>query len=232
MSKNLVIILSGGTGRRVANDLPKQFLTLKGKSILAHTIESFESHPGVHHIFIVSHGEYLDRTGNIVREGRYKKVVRILKGGVQRQDSSRLGVAAANPGEYENVLIHDAARPFVGHELLDRILEGLTENEAINVAIPSSDTVIKIDEDHFVESVPDRKYIRRVQTPQAFKTELIREAHRLAREKGITDATDDCSLVLKLGLSNVYVVEGSVLNIKITYPFDLCLAEKMLELED
>lgn len=227
-----MIILAGGTGRRIAEELPKQLLELKGKTILAHTIERFESHPGIHHIFIVSHGDYLKRTRAIVEAGGYKKVFKILRGGAQRQDSSRTGVIAAEPGGYENVLIHDAARPFVNHELIDRILEGLKEHDAINVAIPSSDTVIRIDDENIIQEVPDRRYLRRVQTPQAFKLDLIREAHWQAPGNGITNATDDCSLVLNLGLSNVYVVEGSPLNIKITYPIDLHLAEKIVDMKE
>jgi len=232
MSKNLVIILAGGTGSRIAEELPKQLLELKGKTILAHTIDRFESHPGIHHIYIVSHGDYLGRTKTIVREAGYGKVVKILKGGLLRQDSSRIGVIAAEPGEYENVLIHDAARPFVSRKLIAGILTGLKAHDAINVAIPSADTVIRVDEGNFIEAVPDRRTLRRVQTPQGFKLELIREAHRLALSRGITGATDDCSLVLGLGLSNVYVVEGSPLNIKITYPIDLYLAEKIMEMEE
>ncbi len=232
MNKNLVIILAGGTGSRVAGELPKQLLELKGKTILAHTVERFEFHPDIHHIFIVSNAGFLEQTREIIREAGYKKVVKILQGGEQRQDSSRIGVNAAETDEYENVLIHDAARPFIGRDLVDRILEALKTHDAINVAIPSSDTVIRIDETHFIRDVLDRRFLRRVQTPQAFKMKLIREAHRLAPKAALTNATDDCSLVLNQDLSRVFVVEGSSLNIKITYPIDLLLAEKILDSMD
>lgn len=228
MKKNLALILAGGSGSRIDGALPKQFLLLDGKTILQHSIEKFENHPQVEHIFIVIHGDYIDRTREIVRGSGYKKVVKILKGGDTRQDSSRIGVTAANPGEYENVLIHDAARPFVSKEIIDNILSALETHSAVNVAVPSPDTVIEIDAENFIKNVPDRKYLRRVQTPQAFKMELIREAHRLALENNITDATDDCSLILKLNLAPIYVVEGSERNIKITYPLDLQLAEILI----
>ncbi|MCX6583394.1 MAG: 2-C-methyl-D-erythritol 4-phosphate cytidylyltransferase [Candidatus Aminicenantes bacterium] len=228
MKKNLAIILAGGSGSRIDGALPKQFLLLEGKTILQHSIEKFENHPHIDHIFIVIHGDYIDRTREIVHGSGYKKVVKILKGGETRQDSSRIGVTAAHPGDYENVLIHDAARPFVSKEIIDNILSALDTHSAVNVAVPSPDTVIEIDVGNFIKNVPDRNYLRRVQTPQAFKLDLIQKAHRLALENKITDATDDCSLILKLNLAPVYVVEGSERNIKITYPLDLQLAKNIL----
>lgn len=231
MKKNLAIILAGGTGTRIEGDLPKQFLALAGKPILHHTIKKFESHPHIHHVFLVTNGEFIDRSREIVRSGGFKKVVKILNGGDTRQDSSRFGVTAANPEAYENVLIHDAARPFVSKKIIDDILEKLDTYAAVNVAVPSPDTVIEIDGAGLIKAVPDRQYLRRVQTPQGFKLALIQGAHRLALENNITNATDDCSLILRLDLASIYVVEGGPLNIKITYPMDLQMAEKILELE-
>ncbi|MCP5103909.1 MAG: 2-C-methyl-D-erythritol 4-phosphate cytidylyltransferase [bacterium] len=231
MKKNLVLILAGGSGSRIDIELPKQFFSLGGKTILRRTIEKFETHPLIHHIFIVTNGEYINKTEEIVRESGFQKVVKIVKGGAVRQDSSRIGVMAAQSGGYENVLIHDAARPFIPRQIIDDIVEKLETYSAVNVAVPSPDTVIEIDDHNLIKSVPDRNYLRRVQTPQAFKLDLITKAHRLAPEHKITAATDDCSLILKLDLAPVYVVEGSPLNIKITYPIDLQMAEKILELE-
>jgi 2-C-methyl-D-erythritol 4-phosphate cytidylyltransferase len=232
MKSNLALILAGGRGSRIRNELPKQFLLLKGKTILQYTIGAFENHPAIDHIFLATHGEFYEKTEQIVKRSGYRKVVKILEGGTERQDSSRIGVTAASVEDYENVLIHDAARPFVSNKIISDILEKLDTYSAVNVAIMSSDTIIEVDENLLIKSVPDRKYLRRVQTPQGFKLELIQRAHRLARGKGIVDATDDCSLVLKLKLADIYVVEGSPLNIKITYPSDLDIAEKILAMEE
>jgi 2-C-methyl-D-erythritol 4-phosphate cytidylyltransferase len=231
MKNNLAIILAGGTGTRIEGDVPKQFLMLEGKTVLRHTIEKFENHPRIRHIFFVTNAEYYDKTEEIIRNSDFRKVVKILKGGVLRQDSSRIGVMAAASSDYENVLIHDAARPFVSKKIIDDILEKLDTYSAVNVAVSSPDTVIEIDDNHLVKKVPDRNYLRRVQTPQAFKLSLIQKAHRLALENNITNATDDCSLILNLDLAPVYVVEGSQMNIKITYPFDLQVAQKILEIQ-
>ena len=228
MKKNLAIILAGGSGSRIKQDLPKQFLMLGDKTILQKSIEAFENHPAITHIFLVIHEEYVHKAGELVQAGGYKKVLNILPGGPARQDSSRIGVMAAPPYEYENILIHDAARPFVTKKIIDDILDALETFSAVNVAIPSADTIIEIDDKNRVKKIPDRKYLRRVQTPQAFKSELIRRAHLLAQEKGITNATDDCGLVLELDLAEIVVVEGSPANIKITYPEDILIAERMI----
>jgi 2-C-methyl-D-erythritol 4-phosphate cytidylyltransferase len=232
MKKNLVLILAGGIGSRIEGDLPKQFLTLAGKTILQHSIEKFENHPRIDHIFLVIHGKFLNKAEEIVRKSGHKKVVKILKGGQTRQESSRIGVTAARPGEYENVLVHDAVRPFVSKQIIDDILAALDTYGAVNIAVPSPDTIIEISHNNLVKNVPDRKYLKRVQTPQAFKWDLIQKAHQLALEKGITNATDDCTLILKLELADIYVVEGSEKNIKITYPLDIQIAEKILTIEN
>lgn len=227
MKKNLVIILAGGTGSRIEGNLPKQFLTLAGKTILQHAIEKFETHPRIDHIFLVIHEKFLNKAEEIVRKSGHKKIVKILTGGQTRQESSRIGVTAAEPGEYENVLVHDAARPFVSKKIIDDIFAALDTYTAVNIAIPSPDTIIEISDKNLVKNIPDRKYLRRVQTPQGFKWDLIQKAHQLALEKGITNATDDCSLILTFKLADIYVVEGSPLNIKITYPLDIQIAEKI-----
>ncbi len=232
MKKNLAIILAGGTGSRMAGDFPKQFLTLAGKTILQYSIEKFENHPHIHHIFLVSHGKFLNQVEKIVHESGHQKVIKILTAGQTRQESSRIGVTAAAPGEYENVLVHDAARPLVSKKIIDEILAALDTYAAVNIAVPSPDTIIEINDKNLVKNVPDRKYLRRVQTPQGFKWDLIQKAHLLALEKGITDAPDDCSLILTFKLADIYVVEGSPLNIKITYPQDLHLAKNYLKIEN
>jgi 2-C-methyl-D-erythritol 4-phosphate cytidylyltransferase len=231
MKKNLAIILAGGTGSRIEGDLPKQFLKLAGKTILQHSIEKFENHPGIDHIFLVIYKEFLNKAKEIIRESGHQKVVKILTGGQTRQESSRIGVNAAARGEYENVLVHDAARPFVSKKIIDDIFAALNTYAAVNIAVPSPDTIIEVSDKNLVKNIPDRKYLRRVQTPQGFKWDLIQKAHELAIDKGIANATDDCSLILTFKLADIYVVEGSEENIKITYPSDLQIAEKMIAVD-
>ena len=229
--KNLAIILAGGSGSRLKYELPKQFLKLAGKLIIEHTIEKFENHPDILEIFIVTNPQYYDKTVEIVHKNAYKKVKRILKGGVTRQESSYIGISAASD-DYDNVLIHDAVRPFISSDIIDEIIERLKNYDAIDVAVPSPDTIIRIDDKFLIQDIPQRKYLRRGQTPQAFKLKVIKKAHELAIKDGFLNATDDCSLVLKYELSDIYVVEGSDFNIKITYPIDIHIADKIFQVKN
>ncbi len=229
--KNLAIILAGGSGSRLKNETPKQFLKLAGKLIIEHTIEKFEKHPDIATIFIVTNPLYYDKTIEIIEKNSYKKVKRILKGGSTRQESSYIGISSASD-EYDNVLIHDAVRPFLSSEIIDKITDKLYKYDAIDVAIPSPDTIIRIDDKNLIKEIPERKYLRRGQTPQAFKLSLIKKAHNLALKEGFLNATDDCSLVLKYGLSEIFVVNGSDFNIKITYPIDIHIADKIFQIKN
>jgi len=228
MRKNLAIILAGGEGIRLNKKTPKQFLKIADKSIIEYTIERFEFHALIDHVYIVTNPEYYDQTLKIVNMRDYKKVKKVLKAGKTRQESSRIGVFSAE-NNYENVLIHDAVRPFISNEIIENVLKELETYSAVNVAIPSNDTIIEINEKNLIKKIPDRKFLRRVQTPQAFKLSLIQRAHKLAIENNIKDATDDCFLVIKFKLSEVFVVNGSEFNIKITYPMDINIAREIIK---
>ncbi len=227
MKKNLAILLAGGSGNRLKGEVPKQFLELAGKLVIEHTIEKFECHPQIDSIFVVTIPEFFDNTVTIIEKMGCQKVEKVLKGGKTRQGSSYIGVTAAGE-DHENVLIHDAVRPFVSRELIDELVSKLDSYPAVVTAVPSSDTVVRIDEENRVREIPDRDFLRRVQTPQAFKLYLVRKAHKLALENHFENASDDCSLVLRFRLAEVYVVPGSPTNIKITYPLDLILAEQIV----
>ncbi len=229
--KNLAIILAGGSGSRLKNEFPKQFLKLAGKSIIEHTIEKFENHPDIHAIHIVTNPLYYDKTIELIEKNSYKKVKKVLKGGKTRQESSYIGISAASDN-FENVLIHDAVRPFLSSEIIDNIIKKLEKYDAIDVAIPSPDTIIRIDENNIIKDIPARKYLRRGQTPQAFKLKLIKKAHQLALKESFFNATDDCSLILKFQLSDIFVVNGSDYNIKITYPIDIHIADKIFQIKN
>jgi len=231
MKKNLAIILAGGAGLRFKEETPKQFLKLAGKLIIEHTLEKFEDHLAIDDIFIVTNSDYYQKTQEVVEKNNYKKVKKILNGGSSRQESSEIGLIAGE-GDYENVFLHDAVRPFISKEIINEMLKKLKKYESIDVAIPSPDTIIQINSDQVIKDIPDRSYLRRGQTPQAFKLKTILKAHRLARKKGITNATDDCSLILKLKLADTYVVEGSNFNVKITYPIDIHIADKIFQLRN
>ncbi|MEM2297652.1 MAG: 2-C-methyl-D-erythritol 4-phosphate cytidylyltransferase [Ignisphaera sp.] len=228
MKKTLAIILAGGRGERFRDEIPKQFVNLAGKPIICHTIEKFEKHPLIDEIYIVIPEEFYHYTLELVKARSYKKVTKILIGGRTRQESSRVGVFAT-PDDVENILIHDAVRPFVSEEIINDVIKALEKFEAVDTAIPVTDTIIEAKE-KIIVNIPKRDYLYRGQTPQGFKSKIIKKAHELALRDGINNAPDDCSLVLRYGLAEIYVVEGSEFNIKITYPLDLHLADKILQL--
>ena len=228
MKKNLSIILAGGSGIRLNKETPKQFIELAGKPIIAHTIAGFANYPAIDHIFVVTNPEYIDQTVTLIEENNFKKVKKVLKGGGTRRESSYIGIMAAED-DYENVLIHDAVRPFVTNRLIDELISKLSCFAAVVPGIPSTDTILKISEEQVVQDIPDRNFLRRVQTPQAFKFPLIKKAHVLALKNHLSNVSDDCSLILKYNLCDICFVPGSPDNIKITYPHDLILAEEVLK---
>ncbi len=224
------IILASGDGIRTGLNIPKQFLKIGGKTVVEHAIEVFEKVKAVDKIIIVCHGNYLSLMNTLLLKNNYKKVVKVLVGGATRRESSYLGVNAIKEQEAQ-VLIHDAARPFLSEMIVLSCLEALKTYQAVDVAIRSTDTIIKIKQNNIIEQIPKREYLRCGQTPQAFDVRIIKQAHELANQEGVVDVTDDCGLVLKYGLSEIYVVEGDQFNRKITDPIDVAIADKLFQLK-
>ena len=225
--KNCAVILASGTGERSGLDIPKQFYKLNAKTLLEYSIEAFNSHEKISSVIIVANPDFLDLTQDIAL--KYQKVRMIVNGGSTRQKSSYNGIKALEGKWVDNVLIHDAVRPFIGSKIIDNCITALETYQAVTVAVPVSDTIIKIDENNIITEVPKRNLIRRCQTPQCFRYSVIKEAHELARNENYNSATDDCSLVLRYDLASVYATEGSEENIKITYPFDIKLAQDIVK---
>lgn len=229
MKKVAAIIVAGGNGNRFKSEIPKQFMKLGDRYIIEYSITTFEKHLSIDDIYIVVIKEYCDLTKDLVHRNNYGKVRKILKGGQTRQESSKIGVFACND-DIEKVLIHDASRPFVSENIITNVILALDNYVAVDVAIPSADTIIEVrSNDKTITNIPPRKYLMRTQTPQGFLLELIKKAHSLAERNGF-EATEDCSLILKYDLGSIYVVDGSSYNTKITYPIDIHLANKVLEL--
>ncbi|MBR6127578.1 2-C-methyl-D-erythritol 4-phosphate cytidylyltransferase [bacterium] len=221
--KTYAIILASGTGNRFGGDLPKQFTEIAGKTILERSIEVFEGVNGVNgidSIILVITPEYKELAEEIVKKNNYKKVSKIIEGGKLRKDSSYNGVFSIEENE-ANILIHDCARPFISADVIKNCIKALETHNAVGVAIPSTDTIIEVNNE-IIKNIPPRDTLMRVQTPQCFKLSLIKKAHELS--KNDTDFTDDCGLVLKHNLADIFVVKGNRENIKITYPEDIILA--------
>lgn len=228
MKKISAIILAGGSGSRMGTAVKKQYIKLQDKEVIAHTIETFNKMKEIDEIIVVAgKDELLYMEEEICKKYRYNKVSQVVAGGKERQDSVRNGIEkVARACEY--IIIHDGARPFIEEETIKECLAKAELTGASIVAVPVKDTIKVCNaETGEVKETPNREMLWSVQTPQIFKAELIREAHRYAEENNVY-GTDDSSLVEALG-ECVYIVSGKYTNIKITTPEDLIMGEKILE---
>ena len=225
----VAIVLASGSGLRFSSETPKQFLKLAGKSVLEHTLDAFERHVRIGEIVLVVAAEQRLLTEEIVRRAGYRKVTKIVQGGATRQSSSSAGVATVT-NDGAKVLVHDAVRPLLDAATIDRCLDALDEFDAVDTGILSPDTVIATRDDGCIASIPARAALRLGQTPQGFRAGLLRRAHALAATTSDLNVTDDCGLVLHFELAPVKVVAGDINNIKITYPSDIYLADRLFQL--
>jgi len=223
----VAVVLGGGMGQRLGATLPKQLLTLDGKSLLEHCVAAFCAAPGVDEVLVVMAAQYVDQVKAML--AGYGKVTAVLSGGVARSDSTRVALAALGSAEECGVLFHDAARPLVDQRIIASCVSALSVYGAVGTAVPSSDTIVVVS-DGVMTEIPPRERLWRCQTPQAFRLSVIRRAHELAAADPDYAPTDDCGVVLRyLPDVPVHIVEGGEHNMKITYPQDLAIAEALLK---
>lgn len=229
MRRNIGVILAGGVGSRLGLSTPKQFFKVAGKMVVEHTVDAFEANPNIDEIAIVSNPFYLADFENMIIKNEWKKVKKILKGGAERYHSS-LSAIAAYETEKVNLIFHDAVRPLVSQRIINDVIEALRHYRAIDVALPSADTIIEVNGD-LISQIPDRSRLQRGQTPQAFAIETIRDAYRIALDDPHFKVTDDCGVVVKyLPDTPVFVVAGEESNMKLTYKEDTYLLDKFFQL--
>lgn len=224
--KNIAIILASGTGERFGEKIPKQFYKFEGKTILEHSIDAFEKNKNIDEIILVTNPKFRDLAEEILKNNDYKKVTKLLNGGKTRVESSYVGTSEAP--EESNVLIHDAVRAFVTQKIIDDNIEALKKYEAVGTAIDTVDTIIQVDKNNVITAIPPRKFLKRVQTPQSFRANLIKKAHEMALKDEDANFTDDCGLILRYNLAPIHIVDGDELNVKITHKNDLNIIKNML----
>lgn len=224
------VVVSAGRGLRFGGGQKKQFLSLAGRPVLAYSLDPLEASPLIRSIVLVVPLEDIDYcVTQIVRKDGYKKVSQVVPGGATRQQSVRIGIEAA-PQDGDVLLIHDGVRPFLSEEMVEASVLGALQYEAVIFGVPLKDTVKVVDEDDMVVQTLDRASLYQIQTPQSFRSGLIREAHRRAASEGFL-GTDDAVLVERMGV-RVRVLLGSYENIKLTTPEDLEFARLILERRD
>jgi len=225
-----VILPAAGLGTRMGREKSgtsrKQFMLLDGAPILLHTIRKFLRCPSVSEIIIALRAEDREWVGDLLRDENLQgKEVRIVEGGDSRQQSVENAMAALAPGT-ELVAVHDAVRPFVEPELVEKVIAEARKTGAAIAGIVPVDTVKRVHKNKIRDTLP-REHLVLAQTPQVFHTDLLRKAFDAARRDGFT-GTDEASLVERLELGEVSVVQGSDRNLKITRPADMELARLFL----
>ena len=217
-----VVIAAGGSGRRMGG-IRKQFAELLGEPILLHSLRPFLAHPMLERAVVALPAE--DAADPPSWLTRLDDRVHVVAGGAERGESVHRGLEAVSE-TVDIVLVHDAARPLVTVEVIDRAIDVAAEGVGAVVAIPASDTLKEVAADGRIVGTPDRSRLWAAQTPQAFPRAQLLDAYRRAAREGV-QATDDAALVERFG-GTVKVVEGSAENLKVTRPTDLIVAEALL----
>ena len=230
--KTAVVILAAGRGSRAVADgtaPPKQYRALGGVPVLTRTLTAFAGHDRVGDIVTVIHADEQDmfETTAAPFAGRLRPPV---IGGATRQASALAGLETLEPLAPQNVLIHDAARPFVSHRLIDRVIGGLSVNEAVVPALPVADT-LKRERGGCVAETLERASLWAAQTPQGFRFDAILDAHKAAAKAGEKSFTDDASIAEWRG-ARVALVEGERGNVKLTTADDFEMAEKQIAADE
>lgn len=225
MGKNIALVLAAGQGKRMGAGVNKQFLTLKGKPVLYHTLKAFSENPHIDEIVLVCAEKDMDYCkNNIVKEYGFSKVKSLVLGGTERQDSVYNGLKAIKSCDI--VLIHDGARPFITNKIIDEGIKMAGSHGACTCGVKAKDTIKLRDSEGFSKETLNRESTFLVQTPQCFKYELILNCHeKLNKNKKMV--TDD-TMVIEMFNHRVYLYEGSYFNIKITTPEDMIVGENIL----
>lgn len=212
------IVLAAGSGSRTGLTYNKMFFALPdGRSVLEHSLDLFEQDPDCRQIVIVCAPAELEEVNDWSRKLKAADKIICTTGGATRQESVNNGIART---EEEVVFIHDGARPFLRKEELEKLKKAMETEKAALLCLPSVDTVKVVDENGYVQETLPRNRLFQAQTPQAFRTDLIKEAHRKAALSGF-EATDDAQIMEVYGQAPVLCVIGDASNKKITHPADL-----------
>lgn len=217
--------MAAGSGSRFDAGMPKQTTTLCGRALLAWSAEVLAASPKVSGLILVAPSGHEESFSRLLAEEAARKLRAAVVGSATRQDSVYNGLEQV-PAGTTHVLIHDAARPCLSAALRDRVIDALAAHDAVVPAVPVTDTLIR-DIDAGVDAILDRVNIAGVQTPQGFRLDLIRRAHRIARERGFK-SSDDGSLVLALA-EKVATVPGERTNLKVTFRDDVIVAGAILK---
>ena len=233
MNKITAIVLAAGSGSRMKSKTKKQFMEIKGKPVIWYSLFEFEK-SRVDEIILVTGKEDIDYCKKeIVEKYNLKKIKNVVAGGSERYESVYNGLKEVTGNI---VLIHDGARPLINNEIIERSIEGTIKSDACVVGVPVKDTIKRANKEGYIIDTPNRSELWITQTPQSFKTDLVKMAYKKMKEeleKGNTtlNITDDAMVVEEFTTNQVRFVQGDYKNIKVTSPEDIDIAELFIELD-
>ena len=233
MNKITAIVLAAGSGSRMKSKTKKQFMEIKGKPVIWYSLFEFEK-SRVDEIILVTGKEDIDYCKKeIVEKYNLKKIKNVVAGGSERYESVYNGLKEVTGNI---VLIHDGARPLINNEIIERSIEGTIKSDACVVGVPVKDTIKRANKEGSIIDTPNRSELWITQTPQSFKTDLVKMAYKKMKEeleKGNTtlNITDDAMVVEEFTTNQVRFVQGDYKNIKVTTPEDIDIAELFIELD-
>ncbi len=228
------VVLAGGVGNRYGNaEKPKQYLILGDKPIIVHTIEKFYINDKFEKVLVLCPGQWVSYTKNLLHKylGNNDRVV-VIEGGSTRNETimNSIRYIDSTDGVDKDTIIvtHDAVRPFVTHRILEENIEMARKYGACDTVVPATDTIVRSDDNTVITEIPDRSKLYQGQTPQSFNAVKLRDLYESlsAEEKEILT---DAAKIFAIRGEKVYLVNGEVYNIKITYPYDLKVAETLLK---
>ncbi len=226
---NIAMIIAGGTGNRMHQDIPKQFLTVNEKPIIIYTLEIFQKHPAVDEIIVVCLEGWEQILWAYIRQFNIYKVKMIVKGGACGQESIYRGLIALEKEHSVDdiVLIHDAIRPMVSEEIISDCINKTVEKGCAIASIPCAEAMLVTKDQESSNSIFNRDELKRTQTPQGFGIGKLLDVHRKALEKGITNSVASCTLMIEMG-EEIYFSKGSEKNLKLTTVEDIDIFKALL----
>lgn len=226
---NIALIIAGGSGNRMHQDIPKQFITVNERPVIVYTLEAFEKHPEIEAIAVVCIEGWEQVLWAYSKQFNITKLKYVVPGGKNGQDSIRNGVMELEKHYDSNdlVLIHDAIRPMVSAEIISDNIRVATEHGNAITVIPCAEAMMQTDDGLVSVGSYPRDRLKRTQTPQAFHIGQICDLHRRALEKGITNSVASCTLMIEMG-EQVYFSAGSEKNVKLTTVEDIDIFKALL----
>lgn len=230
------VLLAGGVGSRMGNiEKPKQYLNIGDRPIIIHTIEKFYVNEGLEKIYVLCPEQWIGHTKNLIKKyiGETERIS-VIAGGDTRNETIMNAIRQIEE-EYDVddetiILTHDSVRPFVTHRIIEENIEYARKYGACDTAVASTDTIVESEDGKIISLVPDRSKMYQGQTPQTFRLKKLKSLYESLTEEEKETLTDAAKIFVMKG-EDVYLVQGEESNIKITYPYDLRVAETLIQSE-